>query len=68
MTCTTIIKKLSTYLDNVTICRLEIVCSRKKDLGICFVVADIFRDNEFSLEDEKIVDELLTELVSTLFI
>ena len=68
MTCTSIIKKLSVYLDNVTISRLEIVCSRKKDLGICFVVADIFRDNEFSPKDEEIVDELLTKLVPTLFI
>lgn len=70
MTRKTIIEKLKQYLDGVTISRLEIVTDAKigrKDLGICFIISDIFRENEFNEEDEKAVDELLIKLVSILF-
>ena len=66
MTRTTIINKLRPYLDNIFICRLEMVITTDKNLVLCMVITDIYREVELG-EDEEVVSELLTKLVSICF-
>lgn len=66
MTRTTIINKLRPYLDNIFICRLEMAITVNKNLVLCMVITDIFREVELG-EDEEVVSELLTKLVSICF-
>lgn len=66
MTRNTIIKKLALYLELLTISKLEIV-SNKKDLTLVMTVSDICRDYNSTEEDEEVVSELLTKLVSICF-
>lgn len=66
MTRTTIINKLRPYLDNLFICRLEMAITTDKNLVLCMVITDIYREVELG-ENEEVVSELLTKLVSICF-
>jgi len=66
MTRSTIIKKLSVYLDEFTISKLQMV-SQDKSLVLVMTVADICRDYNSTEENEKVVSELLVKLVSICF-
>lgn len=66
MTRTTIINKLRPYLSDLFISRLQMATYNNKDLVLCMVITDIYREVELG-EDEEVVSELLTKLVSICF-
>lgn len=66
MTRKTIIKELENYLNSTYIFRLDCHSTRKKDLVLCLVIADIFREVELK-ENEEVVADLLTKLVTICF-